>query len=83
MPSTGPPSGSATRTGPAGIPAPLANRISTELARAARAPEVGAKLADDGTLMVGSTPEQFRLFLQAETNRLGKVIREANITSTE
>lgn len=65
--------------GPAGIPAPLAARISTELARAARAPEVGQKLADDGTLMVGSTPEQFRQFFQQDHNRWKKVAQDTGV----
>ncbi len=65
--------------GPAGIPAPLASRISTELSKAAKAPDIGQKLADDGTLMVGSTPEQFRQFFQSDHNRWKKVAQDTGV----
>ena len=64
---------------PAGLPAALTNKISVELAKAAKAPDVGAKLADDGTIMVGSTPEQFRQHFAAESARWRKVAQDTGV----
>lgn len=66
--------------GPAGLPAAVVGKLSTELARAAKAPDVGAKLADDGTIMVGSTPEQFRQHFAAESARWRKVQQDTGVT---
>ena len=65
--------------GPAGLPAALTNRLSTEFAKAAKAPDVGAKLDDDGTLIVGSTPEQFRKHFLAEAARWRKVAQDTGV----
>ncbi len=65
--------------GPAGMAAPLAARISTELSKAAKAPDIVQKLTDDGNLMVGSTPEQFRQFFQMDHNRWRKVAQDTGV----
>ena len=66
-------------SGPAGMPAAVINRLSLELPRAARAPEILQKLASDGTLMVGSTPEQFRQHIATEAARWRKVAQDTGI----
>ncbi len=66
--------------GPAGLPAAVVSKLSAELPKAAKAPDVGAKLADDGTIMVGSTPEQFRQHFAAESARWRKVQQDTGVT---
>lgn len=64
---------------PAATPAAIVNRLSAELARVARAPEIVAKLEGDSATMVGSTPEAFRRHIAAETARWGRIVRQAGI----
>ena len=64
---------------PAGTPAPVIEKLSAELAQAARAPEVTARLAPDGAQPVGSTPEQLGKFVVADIARWRKVVQEAGI----
>lgn len=54
-------------------PPAIVNRLSAELARAAKSPEIIAKLEDDGTVIVGSTPEEFRERIATEAARWRKV----------
>ena len=64
---------------PAGTPAPIVNRMSAMLAQVAKLPEVIAYRRDVGSDSVGSTPEEFGAFLEAERNTWGSVIRTSGI----
>jgi tripartite-type tricarboxylate transporter receptor subunit TctC len=64
---------------PAGLPPALTQRINADVVKIVKSPEMQKKLADQGARPVGSTPEQTRAFMQAESDKWGKVIREANI----
>ena len=64
---------------PAGTPPALVNRISSELAKVAKAPEIMAKLDSDATILVGSTPERFRALIADETARWARIARESGI----
>lgn len=54
-------------------PAALINRLNSEFVRAAKSPDILAKLEDDGTIIVGSTPEVFRERIATEAARWRKV----------
>ncbi len=64
---------------PAGTPAPVITRLSAELARAARAPDVAGRLAADGGVAVGSSPDEFRQHLLNEIARWRKVVQATGI----
>ena len=64
---------------PAGTPQPVVMKLHAEIVRIIRAPNVLERLAGDGAIPVGSTPEQFVAYIKAEQVKWGKVIREANI----
>ncbi|MBX9840503.1 MAG: tripartite tricarboxylate transporter substrate binding protein [Xanthobacteraceae bacterium] len=64
---------------PAGLPAALTQKINADVVKIVKSPEMQKKLADQGARPVGSTPDQARAFMQAESDKWGKVIREANI----
>jgi tripartite-type tricarboxylate transporter receptor subunit TctC len=64
---------------PARTPAPVIRKLNSELAKAARAPEVMARLAPDGVQSVGSSPEQLREFIATDIARWRKVVNEAGI----
>jgi tripartite-type tricarboxylate transporter receptor subunit TctC len=55
----------------------IVNRMSAEVNRAVHAPDVKQKLLQQGVESVGTTPEQFAKFIQSETARYGRIIRES------
>jgi len=60
---------------PAGTPQPVIQRMSAALAQVAKSPEMIAFRRDVGSDSVGSTPEEFGAFLDAERAKWGKVIQ--------
>jgi tripartite-type tricarboxylate transporter receptor subunit TctC len=56
------------------------NRIANE---AMADPSVKHKLADQGLTMAGDTPEHFRGFIDAETRKWAKVIKDAGVETTK
>lgn len=64
--------------GPAGLPAPIAEKLERDV-RAAMQGGVGAQLATRGFDPVGSSAAEFRAFIAEETLRWGEVARAAGI----
>jgi tripartite-type tricarboxylate transporter receptor subunit TctC len=64
---------------PAGTPAPIVARLSAELVKIVRAPEVKAKLIELGADPVGSTPQEFAAIRRSEQQKWAKVIQEAGV----
>ena len=64
---------------PAGTPREIVGKLYEETAKALAQPELKAKLLGAGLEPVGSPPEQFAAYVQAETAKWGKVIRQADI----
>ncbi len=64
---------------PAGLPPALAQKINADIVKIVKSPEMQKKLADQGARPVGSTAAETRAFMQAESDKWGKVIKEANI----
>jgi tripartite-type tricarboxylate transporter receptor subunit TctC len=64
---------------PAGVPQVIVNKISAEVGRIVRLPEVAQRFQLDGAEAVGSTPKEFAAFLKAEMQKWSKVIRDAGI----
>jgi len=64
---------------PAGVPRAMVDKVNADLVRALAAPTVKARLGDLGVETISSTPEQFAAFMAAETERWGKLIREAKL----
>jgi tripartite-type tricarboxylate transporter receptor subunit TctC len=64
---------------PAGTPAAIVNKISTEIAKAIQLPDVREFMAREGADAVGSTPSEFAAFFKNEVDRYASVIRSANI----
>ena len=65
---------------PAGTPPAIINKLSLELARIAKLPDVIESLRADNSEPVGSTPEQFRQFIAAEVPRWRKLVQDSGIT---
>jgi len=64
---------------PAGTPRPIIERMSAALSRVAKMPEIVAYRRDVGSESVGSTPEEFGAFLDAERSKWGAVIEKIGL----
>ena len=66
---------------PAGVPREIVQRMSAEVSRIIRSADVSQRLEQVmGTFAEGSTPEECDRFIAAETEKWGRVIREAKVT---
>lgn len=64
---------------PTATPRVVIDRLHGDITKILRLPSTIDRLAGDGSVAVGSTPEEFALFIKAEHAKWGKVVREANI----
>lgn len=64
---------------PAGTPVAVVNRLNRAINDALDAPALRKTLETEGIEALGSTPEQFTAYVQAEINTWGNVIRKGNI----
>jgi tripartite-type tricarboxylate transporter receptor subunit TctC len=62
---------------PAGTPAPVVAKLNASILKALADPEVKKKLAEQGAEPFGEKPEQFAAFIQSETLKWGKVVKES------
>ena len=68
---------------PAGTPKEIVDRVAAEAKKALADPAMKAKLADQGIVAVGNTPDEFRSFVAEQIALWAKVIRDANIKMVE
>jgi tripartite-type tricarboxylate transporter receptor subunit TctC len=61
--------------GPAGLPAPVVERLSSEARAAMRHPDVAAKLDDLGLTIVASTPEELDAHLKRDIAAVGNLAK--------
>ena len=61
---------------PARTPPEIVAKMSAEINRATSSPDIKGKLLEQGVEAVGTTPEQLGKFMQSETTRYGKIIRD-------
>jgi len=64
---------------PAATPKEIIARLNRDAVAVLRTPELGARLANDGTEIVAGTPEEFGAYLRAETEKWAKVVKAAGI----
>ena len=64
---------------PASTPPAIIKLLNVHIVKAARAPEVKARVAREGAEIVAGTPEAFRATIAAETALWAKVIKEMGI----
>ena len=68
---------------PAGTPKEIVDRVAAEAKKALADPAMKAKLADQGIVAVGNTPDEFRAFVAEQIALWAKVIKDANIKMVE
>jgi tripartite-type tricarboxylate transporter receptor subunit TctC len=66
--------------GPAGLPRSIVDKLQAEFATVSQRPDMQEKFAQLGLTMTISTPEQLSAFIDNETAKWGKIIRDAGIT---
>ena len=64
---------------PAKTPAAIIERLHADTARALKTPELRATLSNAGADPLGTTPEQYTVFIQSEIAKWAKVIKAAGI----
>ena len=64
---------------PAGTPRAIVERWHRETVRALKDPEVRDRLVADGADPVGSSPEEFAVYLRSETVKWAKVVKDVGI----
>jgi tripartite-type tricarboxylate transporter receptor subunit TctC len=64
---------------PASMPSAVASKLSAAVSEIVRAPEMRARLFQQGWQVVGSSPEGLRNRIQADTKALGDIIRSQKI----
>ena len=71
--------GLATVMAPAGTPAEIVNKVSGDIAAILKQPDVRDQLVGMGLEVVGSSPAEFAAYVRSESEKWGKVIRDANV----
>jgi tripartite-type tricarboxylate transporter receptor subunit TctC len=64
---------------PAGTPKPILDKISKDIALVLAMPDVKEKLEVQGSIPAPNTPEQFDAIIRSDTERYGKVMRDAGV----
>lgn len=64
---------------PVGTPAEAINRLNEEFKQIAALPEIRERLSGLGLAVRNSTPQQFADHLQSETEKIGRIVKSANI----
>ena len=65
----------------AGTPAPVVAKLNAALAKVLAQPDVKKRIAEQGGMIQTETPEQFAAFIQAESQKWGKVVRDSGATA--
>jgi tripartite-type tricarboxylate transporter receptor subunit TctC len=62
---------------PAGTPAPIVERLYTEIARILKTPDIQKRLTDLGLNISDMTPAQLTALIKSDVPRLGKIVKES------
>jgi tripartite-type tricarboxylate transporter receptor subunit TctC len=65
---------------PANTPQPIVTRLNGELMKALRSPDVLKKLAAQGAIPLGSTPEQYGVYIKAELARWSGIVKQTGVS---
>jgi tripartite-type tricarboxylate transporter receptor subunit TctC len=64
---------------PAGTPKPILDKISKDIASVLEMADVKEKLEVQGSIPAPTTPEQFDAMIKSDTERYGKIMRDAGV----
>jgi tripartite-type tricarboxylate transporter receptor subunit TctC len=66
---------------PAGTPRAIIIKLNSEITRALRLPEIGARLAAEGSEPGATTPDEFAAFIRREIVKWAKVVKDSGLTA--
>jgi tripartite-type tricarboxylate transporter receptor subunit TctC len=66
---------------PKGTPKALVDRLHGAISAALKQPDVQARLAEEGTIPVGNSPEAFAAYISAEIRKWSAVVRESKASA--
>ncbi|MES2564459.1 MAG: tripartite tricarboxylate transporter substrate-binding protein, partial [Pseudomonadota bacterium] len=61
------------------VPRPIVMKLNAAIVEALKMPDVAQRLASDGSIPVGSSPEQFNAHIRSEVAKWRKLVKEANL----
>jgi len=64
---------------PAGVPKPILNKVSQDIARVLRLPDVAEKMRAQGLVVATQSPDEFDALIKSEAERYGKILRDAGV----
>ena len=67
-------------SGPAGMPAPIVERLYTEIGKALRDSELQANFRTGGVDALAMPPDELARYMRAESDKWGKVVRDTGAT---
>jgi tripartite-type tricarboxylate transporter receptor subunit TctC len=67
-------------SGPAGMPAPIVQRLYAEISKALRDPELQASFRTGGVEALSMPPDELLNYMRAESDKWGKVVRDTGAT---
>ena len=65
--------------GPPGMSKPIVDKLNTEINAILKMPDVAEKVASQGGLIIGGTPEQFAAYIKSDVPKWDKLVKAANI----
>ena len=68
---------------PGGTPKDIIGKINAEVVRILNSPAIRERLASEGAIVVGSTPEGFAAFLRQEMAKFAKIVKASGMTATD
>jgi len=66
---------------PANTPAPIVAQLNKALVKVLAQPDIKKKINEQGAETAGETPEQFAAFIQKESVKWGKVVKESGASA--
>ena len=64
---------------PAGAPKDIVNKISADVVKVTKMPDVRERLTAQGAVFVGSTPEELAKFYEGEHERFGPLVKSIGL----
>ena len=65
---------------PANTPEPIIKRLNAEMGKALQSPEVLKKLAAQGAIPLGSTPQEYGDYIKAELTRWSTIVKQTGVS---
>src|SRR6267143_4882807 len=65
--------------GPAGLPAPIVERLQREISQIVTTPEMKESLLDQGSIAIGSPPEELNALIRSEYALWSRVVKAGNV----